>query len=104
MYEPKKQKSFCTFDQLCILYVSKNQNPHSLEWCSATTSISQEIAQTIHSASTFRGKASDPDSVTLGNWRPDERHAISRSAKENLKELRRSKMTTSGYKWVMTRA
>ena len=53
----------------------------------------------IHSTSIFRGKASDPVSVALGNWRPDERHAISRSAKENLKELRRSKMTTSGYKW-----
>lgn len=83
---------------LCI----QETNTRSLEWRSATTSISREVALRIHSASTFRGKASEPVSVTLGNWRPDERHAISRSAKENLKELRRSEITTSGYTWVMT--
>lgn len=58
---------------------------------------------TVHSVSTFKGKASAPVSATLGNWRPDERHAISRSANENLKELKRSKMTTSAYKRVSTR-
>lgn len=70
----------------------------SLKRCSTNTSVSHEAGFTIHSISTFRGNASSPVSATLGNWRPDERHAISTSANENLKDLRRSEMTISGYK------